>query len=204
MKKCPLFDILDEIYGTRASVNPPFIHETQGEYDDEQQDGAAAEPSDPLGNDKDELLDITEYGITHSEIEVEIGTENNTLDEVGTAPSVQKSGTFDSVNRKRKPPVMTSMGLMAEASKQRSDLAVHRLQFEKETFDRKEKMDMQALDLQKEDFLLKKEIELGKLDIERQKNQTFHEVEMKKMALEEQRLKNEERKLKLELAKYAS
>lgn len=200
LKKCPLFDLLDEIYGTRASVSPPFLHETNDEDNSER----TVTEDDSVIITEEDLLDVN-GGISSRSV-IEESESPPPRDEVmtPTLPSTTKIAKREPVILKRKAPITTSMGLIAAASKQRSDLAVQRLEFEREAFDRKEKMDLQSLDLQKEEMQLKKEIELGKLDIEREKNKSQHEVNMKQLSIQEQKLKNEEMKLQLELLKYSN
>jgi len=169
---CPLFDKLDEIYGTRSSISPPSVH-----------DSAAIEieisstHSSPLNQNE---------GLSFDDNNMEADPYILTSKDGATCDTSSK-------NRKRKQGSESGLEALASTAKLRFEAHQDELSFKRQKLDlEKTKHEADTL-LQREKFEYEKSVNERKLTLEEKKLQ--NDFELAKFRIEQ------ETKLKLELAK---
>lgn len=71
-KRCPNFDLLDEIFGSKVSIQPPFLHDSMN--DDFGQGNFLLTDSEVISN-QDDLLNMVKMGSPKEKSEVENSPE---------------------------------------------------------------------------------------------------------------------------------
>jgi hypothetical protein len=166
LRICPLFDELDEIFGTRASITPPYVHDSEVE----------------VSNGVSQLENEMEFPV--DEMPQDIIQENSSKKSDPHVPSKSKKRGSDE----------TGLDILAKTAQLRFqiqngelDLSKEKWQYEKQ---RRENMD----DLEQRKFEHEKFMAEQRMDLERKKVE--NDFELAKFRIEQEfKLKLEQSKL---------
>jgi hypothetical protein len=175
LRKCPLFDELDEIYGERANFVPPHLHDSA---------------ESPVVNNTQEIIQ-EEANDDHSDLDPDIN-----ISTAKTYETTDKGLPSSSLLGKRKQKVDSGISALAETVKLRYEMQKEEVSLQREKWiDEKARKDHQEF-FQQQQYEDQHKFEERKLQLEERRIE--NEMELAKYKIDQ------EFKLKLELAKFQS
>jgi len=177
LKRCPHFDLLDEIYGDRLKVNPPFV-----------MDSANDDPfSEPCGIHQGNPETISAEDSTKDVPESQPLTTD-------TSPST-KSHSKGKISERKKRRIEANTGTKALSDLVQIKFDMHdaELTFNKEKWEHEKRRLDETYLMEQQKFDFEKEMQLKRLALE-------EKVQQDKVDIEKYRIE-QEMKLKLEIAK---
>jgi hypothetical protein len=176
-KRCPHWDILDEIYGTKASIVPPFRHET-------------GDPSELIGE-----FEIPNPFMPFDDIEVP-STQPEETEEEATYVLANKVGLTKTKTMKKTKP-NDSLTALTEAQLKRAEAVSAKVELDRTRLEYEDRWKSEALDLDRKRFESDKELRM----LESQKEERLKILELEKEERLERFKIEQEFKLQLDLAK---
>lgn len=157
LKRCPFFDEMDEIYGTRTNINPPYLHDSSISIESIMEDI--------------QLQNSEEYDMP-GQIEQEIGVTMSSRNTVQSHTSTNKN--------KRKSSESTGLEILGQTALLRFEVQQGELELSKEKWeDEKRRRDSQyELDLKKFDHEQKMDMERIELEKTRLKKSPHHQLQI--------------------------
>lgn len=156
---CPYFDELDEIFGTKISMKPPFIHDSL-----------------------DSLLDLEEEPHVHDSEAVSVSSIAEIIDEEVVLPvaSTKTSKTY----KERKNSVVSGMTALAETAQLRFAIQKEEVELSKLKWEDEKERRSSEYNLQMQKFQFKKEVTERRLQLEEKKLENQLELEKFKLEIE--------------------
>jgi len=178
LKRCPHYEILNEIYGERLNINPPFVFDSSSSQSQIQ--GIPTDSPPERSSQCDLDLD--------SSIHV---TSRDTVEE--TSSREEKQIPKERKRKYRSPTASSGSNALSNLCRTRLDIHAEELEFSKTKWENEKLTAEKNSDLEREKFLFSKQIELKRLKLENKRAQDHMELEKFRIS--------EEMKLKLEIAK---